>query len=163
MTGRIKDELKMRRVESPEQEAFLGVWRTQDRLLADLSALLKTYGLSVAQYNVLRILRGAGPDGMPCRNIAGRMVARLPDITRMLDRLENRGLVSRRRGKNDRRQVLTRIGDEGLRLLERLDKPVLDTHRKQFLHLSRAELRQLNRLLSKVRNPGGSEQEDNGQ
>lgn len=156
MTGPIGDELKMRRVPAPEQEAFLNVWRTQDQLLAGLSALLKTYAISVTQYNVLRILRGAGEGGLSCHDISGRMVARLPDITRLLDRLERNELVSRIRGADDRRVVIATITRQGLRLLERLDTPVLDTHRRQFRNLTRSEVTQLNRLLTKVRKTGGS-------
>jgi DNA-binding MarR family transcriptional regulator len=149
----------MRRVETPEQEAFLNVWRTQDQLFAQLSVLFKANGISVAQYNVLRILRGAGKEGLPCHDISGRLVARLPDITRLLDRLERNRMVSRSRSANDRRVVVTTITRKGLRLLERLDGPVLDTHRSQFRNLTRPEVKQLNRLLSKVRDPGGIEPE----
>jgi DNA-binding MarR family transcriptional regulator len=159
MARRIGDELKMQRVEAPEQEAFLNVWRTQDQLLADLSALLKTYGISVTQYNVLRILRGAGEGGLSCHDISGRMVARLPDITRLLDRLERNELVSRSRSDNDRRVVITTITEVGRYLLDRLDTPVLDTHRRQFRNLTGAEVKQLNRLLTKVRESGGRKTE----
>src|SRR5215469_2382140 len=96
--------------------------------------VLKAEDLSATQYNVLRILRGA-PEGLTCGEIANRMITRDPDITRLLDRLEKRHLISRRRGAKDRRMVLTRITPEGLALLARLDRPVQEAHRQQLGHL----------------------------
>src|ERR1700720_1696813 len=122
---------KRRRADCPEEETFLDLLRTTDMLSRGLFRVLKTGGLSATQYNVLRILRGA-PEGLACGEIASRMITRDPDITRLLDRLEKRGLISRRRESTDRRTVMARITPEGLALLNRLDEPVRATHRKQL-------------------------------
>jgi DNA-binding MarR family transcriptional regulator len=124
--------------------------RTTDQLTRRLVPVLKAVDLSSTQYNVLRILRGADGE-LPCGEIASRMVTRDPDITRLLDRLEKRGLISRRRETKDRRTVQTRITREGLDLLERLDKPVREAHTRQLGHLSRERLRQLTELLREAR------------
>jgi DNA-binding MarR family transcriptional regulator len=108
--------------------------------------VLKTEDLSGTQYNVLRILRGA-PDGLACGEIAGRMITRDPDVTRLLDRLEKRGLISRCRETKDRRTVMTRITPAGLRSLANLDEPVRAAHRKQLGHLGPKRLRALAELL----------------
>lgn len=139
-----------RRGSLPEEAAFLDLLRTTDMLSRGLARILKTEDLSATQYNVLRILRGA-PDGLPCGEIASRMITRDPDITRLLDRLERRGLISRYRETKDRRMVLARITPEGLKLLARLDGPVQDTHRKQLSHLGRERLRALTELLQAAR------------
>ncbi|PYX63413.1 MAG: MarR family transcriptional regulator [Acidobacteria bacterium] len=115
-----------------------------------LVRILKTEDLSATQYNVLRILRGS-PDGLPCGEIASRMITRDPDITRLLDRLERRGLISRCRETKDRRMVMARITPDGLKLLARLDEPVGDAHRKQLGHLGRERLRALTELLHAAR------------
>jgi DNA-binding MarR family transcriptional regulator len=115
-----------------------------------LVPLLKTEELSPTQYNVLRILRGA-PEGLACGEIAGRMITRDPDITRLLDRLEKRALISRSREANDRRMVMARITPGGLKLLARLDKPVQEAHRRQLGHLGRRRLGALTRLLDAAR------------
>src|SRR5947209_18400468 len=107
-----------------------------------LVRILKTEDLSATQYNVLRILRGS-PDGLPCGEIASHMITRDPDITRLLDRLERRGLISRCRETKDRRMVMARITPDGLRLLGRLDQPVEEAHRKQLGHLGSERLRAL--------------------
>ena len=134
----------------PEEAAFLELLRTTDKLSRALVPILKVEELSMTQYNVLRILRGA-PDGLPCGEIANRMITRDPDITRLLDRLEKRGLISRSRETQDRRMVLTRIVPEGLKLLEKLDKPVENGHRQQLGHLGRERLTQLSELLRAAR------------
>ncbi|MBA3345685.1 MAG: MarR family transcriptional regulator [Gemmatimonadales bacterium] len=138
---------------SLEEMVFLSLLRTGDALLEGETALLKTAELSFAQYNVLRILRGAGPAGLACGEIAGRMVNRDPDITRLLDRLESRGLVSRTRDEGDRRVVLARITAEGLAMLQQLDAPIVRLHRAQLAHLSRKQLRALAELLELARTP----------
>jgi len=115
-----------------------------------LVRILKTEDLSATQYNVLRILRGS-PDGLPCGEIANRMITRDPDITRLLDRLERRGLISRCRETKDRRMVMAGITPDGLKLLARLDEPVGDAHRKQLGHLGRERLRALTELLHAAR------------
>jgi DNA-binding MarR family transcriptional regulator len=112
--------------------------------------VLKAEDLSPTQYNVLRILRGA-PEGLPCGEIAGRLITRDPDVTRLLDRMEKRGLISRARDSRDRRMVLTRISAEGLKLVNRLDEPVLQMHRKLLGHLGKERLRALGELLAAAR------------
>ena len=143
-----------RRVGGPEEAAFLDLLRTTDMLSRGLVRLLKGEDISSTQYNVLRILRGA-PDGLPCGEIAGRMITRDPDVTRLLDRLENRRLISRSRDAKDRRTVLARITADGLKLLARLDRPVQTTHRKQLGHLGGDRLRALARLLHAARSAAG--------
>jgi len=135
-----------RRLAHPEETAFLDLLRTTDMLSRGLIAVLKQEDLSTTQYNVLRILRGA-PEGLPCGEVANRMITRDPDITRLLDRLEKRGLISRTRETRDRRMVMARITPQGLKLLARLDEPVQETHRKQLGHLGRERLRTLTALL----------------
>src|ERR1700682_5880573 len=107
---------KRRRAGCPEEAAFLELLRTTDMLSRGLISVLKTEELSATQYNVLRILRGA-PQGLPCGEIASRMITRDPDVTRLLDRMEKRGLISRSRESRDRRLVLARITPEGLKLV----------------------------------------------
>ena len=137
---------------SPEEIAFLDLLRTTDLLSRAPAQVLKAADLSPTQYNVLRILRGS-PKGLPCGEIGSRMITRDPDITRLLDRLEKRGLVSRCRETKDRRMVLTRISPDGLKLLSRLDAPVQEAHRKQLGHLGEERLRALAALLSQARCP----------
>ena len=136
---------------SREQAAFLNVLKTADQLEADVARLLKPHGLSPTQYNVLRILRAAGPGGLPCGKVAGRMLTRDPDVTRLLDRLESRSLIRRERSTSDRRVVIARISPSAAKLLSRLEKPVLALHREQLGHLRPDELRQLARLLRRTR------------
>jgi DNA-binding MarR family transcriptional regulator len=112
--------------------------------------VLKAEDLSLTQYNVLRILRGA-PQGLPCGEIASRMITRDPDVTRLLDRMEKRGLISRFRESRDRRLVLARITPEGLKLVNRLDKPVQKIHRKQLGHMGKDRLQALAELLAAAR------------
>jgi DNA-binding MarR family transcriptional regulator len=116
-----------------------------------LSALLKSRGISAPQYNALRILRGAGEAGLPCGEIAARMVTRDPDVTRLLDRLQKRGLIARGRGADDRRVVSTRITPEGLALLDDLDRPVRERHVKQLGFLSEPEVDALLAQLTRLR------------
>ena len=112
--------------------------------------VLKAEDLSLTQYNVLRILRGA-PQGLPCGEIASRMITRDPDVTRLLDRMEKRGLISRSRESRDRRLVLARIAAEGLKLVNRLDEPVQKIHRKQLGHMGKERLQALVDLLAAAR------------
>jgi DNA-binding MarR family transcriptional regulator len=136
----------------PEEAVFLDLLRTSDVLSRRLAQVLKNEDLSSNQYNVLRILRGA-PEGLPCGEIGNRMITRDPDITRLLDRLEKRELISRCRETKDRRMVLTRISPEGLKLLARLDGPVREAHREQLGHLGRERLKALTELLRISRGP----------
>lgn len=150
MKAAIQSGSKRRRPECPEETAFLDLLRTTDMLSRGLVEVLKAEELSSTQYNVLRILRGA-PEGLPCGEIAGRMITRDPDITRLLDRLEKRGLIARCRESKDRRMVMVRIMPEGLKVLGRLDEPVQSGHRKQLGHLGRERLRVLTELLHEAR------------
>jgi DNA-binding MarR family transcriptional regulator len=139
-----------RRIGSPEEAAFLDLMRTTDMLSRGLAGVLKAEDLSSTQYNVLRILRGA-PEGLPCGEIGNRMITRDPDVTRLLDRLEKRALISRCRETKDRRTVMARISPDGLKLLARLDEPVQAAHRKLLGHLGRERLQALTELLSEAR------------
>jgi DNA-binding MarR family transcriptional regulator len=134
------------RLSCPEEAAFLDLLRTTDVLSRGLVQVLKSEALSPTQYNVLRILRGS-PEGLPCGEIANRMITRDPDVTRLLDRLERRGQISRCRETKDRRTVIAQISAEGLKLLARLDEPVLSAHRRQLGHLGQQRLRALTELL----------------
>lgn len=135
---------------NPEEAAFLDLLRTSDILSRGVIGVLKSAQLSPTQYNVLRILRGSR-QGLTCGEIASRMITRDPDITRLLDRMEKRGLISRCRETKDRRMVVAKITPEGLRLLARLDQPVLEAHRKQLGHLGPERLRKLTELLRAAR------------
>lgn len=115
-----------------------------------IAQLLKVDDLSATQYNVLRILRGA-PDGLPCGELANRMITRDPDVTRLLDRLENRKLIERGRDPRDRRTVMAKITREGLQLLAHLDGPIVQVHRKQLGHLGDDQLRELEEMLLAAR------------
>jgi DNA-binding MarR family transcriptional regulator len=141
---------RRRRVGSPEETAFLDLLRTTDMLSRGLVRVLKSEDVSPTQYNVLRILRGA-PEGLPCGEIACRMITRDPDVTRLLDRLEKRELISRCRETGDRRTVMARITAEGLKLLGRLDDPVQAGHRRQLGHLGPERLQALTDLLQVAR------------
>ncbi len=150
--GRLQRELKQTRpFGSVAQEATLGLFRTVDLLRRRLSAVLEPEGITLQQYNVLRILRGAGPEGLPTLEIATRMIEQAPGITRLLDRLEAKRLCDRERCPTDRRQVTCRISQGGLALLQRLDATVTQADSHMTGPLSVAEQRQLIRLLDKVR------------
>ena len=135
---------------SLEAKLFVALLRASDRLGQDTDLLIKAYGLTATQYNVLRILRGAGPDGLACKRIGDRMISRDPDMTRLLDRMEKRGLITRERQSQDRRVIKTRITPEGLEILKRLDQPIDELHKKQFRHLSAAKLRALAEALEEA-------------
>ena len=137
------------------QEAFLSVARTAALLGDDVDRLLAPHGLSQPQYNVLRILRGAGEAGLCRHEIRERLISRMPDVTRLVDRLEQAGLVARERGESDRRQMRARITPSGLALLARLDESVRALHEGQFAALPPEERGQLVALLQQVRVPRG--------
>ena len=139
---------------SPEEAVFLELVRTTDLLSRGLVQIFKTVDISSTQYNVLRILRGS-PEGLACGEIANRMITRDPDVTRLLDRMEKRELISRCRETKDRRTVMARITPEGLKLLARLDEPVQAAHRKQLGHLGRERLQALTELMSLARSQVG--------
>jgi DNA-binding MarR family transcriptional regulator len=152
MATQLKDEIRQSKpFTSPEQEAHLGIERTAAVLVHAMAEALKPHGITPAQYNALRILRGAGPAGLCRGEVRDRLVAQVPDVTRLLDRLEAAGLVERERGTEDRRFVTTRITARGLELLDALDAPVEEIHRRSLGHLERGELSTLVTLLAKVR------------
>jgi len=150
MTKAIRTISQRKRPPLLEESVFLDLLRTTDLLSRGLVEVLKTEDVSSTHYNVLRILRGA-PEGLPCSEIANRMITRDPDITRLLDRLEKRGLISRCRETKDRRMVMTRITPDGLDLLSRLDEPIQTVHRRQLGPLGRDRLRKLAELLHSAR------------
>ena len=139
--------------DSLEQETFLNLWRTYDRLKAFEEALFDEFGLTAQQYNALRLLRAEHPDPLPTLSIAARLISRAPDITRLLAKLEEQGLIARRRDRANRRIVNVSITAAGLRLLDEIAVPLAECHRRQLGHLSRADLRRLIDLLSAARRP----------
>ncbi len=142
-----------RRFDSPEQEGFLHLWRTYDRLRALEDQLFEKHGLTAQQYNALRLLRARHPEAIPTLALAARLISRAPDITRLLDRLEDRRLIDRERPADNRRVVQVRITSAGLALLHELDGPVRACHARQLGHLKREQLRQLIELLRAARWP----------
>jgi DNA-binding MarR family transcriptional regulator len=154
MKATVQAELKPKPGSCPEEVTYLEMLRTMEALSHRFAQVLKTEDLSSTQYNVLRILRGAS-EGLPCGEIGNRMVTRDSDITRLLDRLERRALITRCRESKDRRTVWTRITPSGLELLVRLDKPMRAAHRERMGHLGRERLSQLADLLRLARQPTG--------
>jgi DNA-binding MarR family transcriptional regulator len=134
-----------------EDRVFVALLQAADALSQEAEQFLKSAGLTGTQYNVLRILRGAEPQGLPCSAIADRMISHDPDMTRLLDRMEKRGLITRERQTDDRRVVKTRITPQALSLLKTLDQPVHDVHKRQFRHIPATRLKILGRLLEEVR------------
>lgn len=152
MTGRLRQEIRQGKpFASLEEEAFLNLLRTANVLSQGLAALLKPAELTPTQYNVLRILRGAGREGLPSGEVGERMVTRDPDVTRLLDRLEKRGLVKRWRDEADRRVVRARITRAGLEVIAPLDEPVAQIHVRQLGHLGAERLGELVELLEEAR------------
>jgi DNA-binding MarR family transcriptional regulator len=152
MRRKLKHEIQQSKpFSSAAEEAFLNMLRTSAILGREFDILLKPFGLTSTQYNVLRILRGAGPEGLLCRQVGERMITPDPDITRLLDRLEKRGLILRARDSRDRRAIFTRITGDGLSLLEKLDEPVKDFHRRRLAHLDKGSIRSLIELLESAR------------
>jgi DNA-binding MarR family transcriptional regulator len=133
-----------------EARLFVTLLRLADRLAQQPELLVKQHGLTGTQYNVLRILRGAGPDGLPCKRIGDRMISHDPDMTRLLDRMEKRSLITRERQTEDRRVIKTRITPTGLDLLKKLDNPMDELHKKQFSHLTASKLRALAEALDEA-------------
>lgn len=148
----LREEIRQTKpFDSPAQEAILGLYRTSDRLQRLLSSLVEPHGISLQQYNVLRILRGAGKQGTPTLDIAERMIEKTPGITRLLDKLEAKSLVRRERCPEDRRQVLCWITPAGLELLGQLDKPLASAGLSAMDCLTANELRTMISLLEKIR------------
>jgi DNA-binding MarR family transcriptional regulator len=161
MSGKLQKEIgKTGPFASLEEEAMLNLLRTADRLIEPWERALKPMGLSPTQYNVLRILRGISPDGISCQEIARRMITRDADLTRLVDRLEKRGLVARQRQTTDRRVVHLTIAPAGLELLAQLDNAVADGNRQALGHLSPDQLRQLIELLELARESEEQKQAD---
>lgn len=134
-----------------EDQTFIALQKTADALGQQAEQLLKTNELTGAQYNVLRILRGAQPDGLPCSNIGDLMISHDPDMTRLLDRMEKHGLITRQRQSDDRRVVRTCITAKGLDLLRQLDTPIRELHKRQFHHISAARLKEFIEALELIR------------
>jgi DNA-binding MarR family transcriptional regulator len=148
----LRDELKQAKPwRSLQEEAALNIARTSAVIEHAFSQALKPFDITPTQYNVLRILRGAGEAGL-CRNAVGeRLVRRVPDVTRLLDRMEHVGLIARVRDGEDRRYVSTRLAPKGGEILDRLDKEICAIHRQQLGHLSDEQLTRLIALLTEVR------------
>ena len=152
----LREELKKKNpFDMPEQEAYLSIVYTQEKLFEEFTALFKPYGLTPPRYNVLTILRGVGSKGLSTMAILELMVNRIQDITRLVDKLVREGYAKRQISKKDRRVIFVKITAKGLNVLAKLDKPVLKLHKDQLGHLTRRELSELNRLLPKCRYPTG--------
>jgi len=149
---------KRKRFDSPQQEAYLNLWRTYDRLRLLEDELFDRYELTAQQYNALRLLRSVHPDTLPTLTLASRLVSRAPDITRLVDKLHQRGLVERERPENNRRTVKIGITQAGLDLLHDLSNEVRACHTKQLGHLDESSLRTLIDLLQKAREPHEAEE-----
>jgi len=134
-----------------QSDAFLAIIGTSEDLQRGFNELFKAHDLSPAQYNVLRILRGAGPEGLTCGGVSQRLIQHDPDVTRLLDRLEKRALIERHRDQKDRRVVRTAITPGGLELLALLDEPVDVVHEQQLGHLSESQLKELTTLMEEAR------------
>ena len=148
----LQTELKQTRpFKTPAEEAFVGLQRTADQMMRRATQFMKSWGISPTQYNVLRILRGAGPDGLCCGEISDRMITSDPDITRLLDRIEKLGWIERARSTKDRRVVLAKISKKGLELLKQMDQPIEDFNQENSKHMSEKKLRELISLLAEVR------------
>jgi DNA-binding MarR family transcriptional regulator len=148
----LQSEIRQRKpFRTPSQEAVVGLLRTTDRVRRTLAGVVEPRGVTLQQYNVLRILRGARPRGLPTLEIAARMVEHAPGITRLLDRLQAKALVRRQRRSQDRRQVMCRITPAGLRLLAGLDAGLQRADQSTLGMLSRRDLRRLIALLDRIR------------
>ena len=144
---------RVQRFDSPQQEAYLNLWRTYDRLRLLEDELFGRHELTAQQYNALRLLRAAHPRKVPTLHLAGRLVSRAPDITRLVDKLVERGVVDRERLADNRRVVHVGITEAGLALLDRLSAEVRECHVRQLGHMEEGEMRTLIELLRKARGP----------
>jgi DNA-binding MarR family transcriptional regulator len=151
MSGRLAKEIQQTKPFTLEQEAFLNVGRTFEALQQPVAELLKQYQLTPTQYNLLRILRGAGQDGVTCSQACERMITPDPDMTRLLDRMEARGLVERERSVEDRRIVVSRIRKEGLALVNEIDEPLQALLKRLLGHIGQKRLRELIETLELLR------------
>jgi DNA-binding MarR family transcriptional regulator len=152
MAAKTADEIRQKKpFRNPESEAFVSLVRTADTLVRQVDRLLKPYGLTMTQYNALRILRGAGGEGATCSYIAERLITNDPDVTRLLDRLEKSSLIERSRSTTDRRIVLSRLTKAGSDVLDRLDREVDDLHARQFAGVGRKSLATMLDQLATIR------------
>lgn len=143
-SSKLQKEIRQKKpFRSVEAEAYLDLVRTAGVLARQVDLLLKPYGLTATQYNVLRILRGVGEDGATCTSISERMINSDPDVTRLLDRMEKAGLITRTRSRSDRRVVLTKLAPPGLKLLARLDREIDNLHVSQFQGMSKKAISEL--------------------
>jgi DNA-binding MarR family transcriptional regulator len=150
----LRHEIRQRRpFQSLQQEAYLNLARTHAALEEALERVLAGHAVTQQQYNVLRILRGAPPEGLARNEIRDRLLTRMPDVTRLLDRMEAAGLVTRERSAEDRRQTATRLTRKGRRVVDALDAPVAEEHRRRLAHLSEKQLHELVGLLTLARTP----------
>jgi DNA-binding MarR family transcriptional regulator len=148
MSGELQKELKQTKpFTSLEEEVSLNLQRTAYLLAAKTSELFKNADLTSTQYNVLRILRGAGENGLTCSEVSERLVTKDSDITRLLDRLDARKLIVRERDAGDRRVIIAKITEAGLQILRELDEPISKCNKESLEHLGRDLLEQLNALL----------------
>lgn len=146
--GRSTEKLKKEKpFNNKEEDLYVNLMRTATALTWKPGELLKGFELTGVQYNVLRILRGAGAEGLICSQISERLITKDSDITRLLERLEKRALIARERDPNDRRHVITKITGAGLELLAQIDEPLAALHREQLGHLGEGLIEQLNALL----------------
>lgn len=141
------------RFDSPQQEAYLALWRTYDRLRSLEDDLFAKFDLTPQQYNLLRLLRASHPNPVPTLSLMSRLVSRAPDVTRMLDRLEEREWIIRTRSEEDRRAVLVGLTRSALALLGQIVEPLRECHERQLGHLSSSDLIALVQLLQKARAP----------
>jgi len=151
---------RSRRFDSPQQEAFLNLWRTYDRMRLLEEQLFERYDLTPQQYNALRLLRAVFPKPIPTLSLASRLISRAPDITRLLDKLHDRKLVERQRPADNRRTVMINITPAGVNLLNQLAEDVRECHTRQIGHLSPSQMRTLIDLLQKARAPHEPEGSD---
>lgn len=152
MVRSLQEELKQSKpFAKVEVEAYISLVRTEAILSRRTHAFFKAHGLTDSLYNLLRIIRGGPAEGVPCSNIADRLISRVPDVTRLVDRAVKLGLVVRKRPESDRRVVLLRLTDEGRRLLDTMADPLVELHCEQMGVLSEAELTQLIDLLARLR------------
>ena len=150
--GSLREEIKQTRpFRGPAEEAIIAILRTADVVRRRLSEVIEAKGITIQQYNVLRILRGAHPEPLPTLEIGGRLIEHAPGITRLLDRLEAKGLVARERSEHDRRLVLTRIRAAGLELLADLDEPGYQADQEAVADLDSEEIAELTAILQRVR------------
>lgn len=155
-TSQLREEIgQTRPFESLRQEATVGILRTADVVRRKLEGVFEPYGITGQQYNVLRILRGARPEALPTMEIAERMIEKTPGVTRLVDRLEEKGLARRERSSEDRRCVLCTVTEEGLDLLAELDEPVREADEAALAALEDDEVERLIELLDRVRATGG--------